>query len=273
MRNLEGKVAAVTGAASGIGRALGLALAAEGCEVALSDVDERGLDETHRLLQERGARVSQARVDVAHREAVFDWAEQVVQEHGAVHLIFNNAGVALAASVRNMTLAELEWLMAIDFWGVVYGTKAFLPHLERAGEGHIVNVSSVFGLIAFPGNGAYNAAKFAVRGFTEALSIELRAERSPIVASSVHPGGIRTQIVRHARIGAQEGSDTDAEQLEREFRRAARTSPEQAARIILEGVKRDRRRILVGRDAHLISGLQRLFPALYQRLLAAAARR
>ncbi|MAE94940.1 MAG: hypothetical protein CL910_09800 [Deltaproteobacteria bacterium] len=273
MRDLTGRVAAVTGAGSGIGRALALALASEGCQLALCDVDEKGLSETGKLLEARSAKHSLARVDVADREGVFGWAEQVVEDHGAAHLIFNNAGVALGATVQRMTIEELEWLMAINFWGVVYGTKAFLPHLERAGEGHVVNLSSVFGLIAFPTSGAYNAAKFAARGFTEALSIELRAAGSPIVATVVHPGGIRTAIARNARIGSAEPDVISLEERERLFDETARTTADQAAQVILRGVKRDKRRVLVGPDARVFSGLQRLFPTLYQRLLALAAKR
>ncbi len=273
MRNLKGKVAAVTGAASGIGRALALRLADEGSRVALADRDEDGLEETREQLAVRGHECTIRALDVADKDAVFGWADQVVKDHGAAHLIFNNAGVALAASVRNTTLEELEWVMAIDFWGVVYGTTAFLPHFERAGEGHIVYLSSVFGLIAAPGNGAYNAAKFAVRGYTEALSIELQAERSPIVATTVHPGGIKTSIARSARVGSKEALDLDADGMDEQFQRAARTSPDRAAEVILDGVKKDKRRILIGGDARVISGVQRLLPTLYQRVLARATRR
>ena len=275
MRNLKGKVAAVTGAGSGIGRGLALALAAEGCGLSLSDVDDEGLAETGRLLDAQGTQAHLAHVDVADRQAVFDWADQVVAEQGAAHLVFNNAGVALGAGVVEMKLEELEWLMSINFWGVVYGTKAFLPHFERAGEGHVVNISSVFGLIAFPGNGAYNAAKFAVRGYTEALSIELRAARSPILASSVHPGGVATGIARNARVGeALAGNPElgDAAERDEQFQKAARTSAEDAARQIVRGVKKDKPRILVGSGARTISAMQRLFPTLYQRMLARAAR-
>jgi NAD(P)-dependent dehydrogenase (short-subunit alcohol dehydrogenase family) len=218
-------------------------------------------------------KVTAARVDVADRAAVFAWAEQVASDHGRVNLVFNNAGVALGARVARMELADFEWLMGINFWGVVHGTQAFLPHLMRSGEGHVVNVSSVFGLIGFPGQAAYNAAKFGVRGFTEALRMELEIERLPVSASCVHPGGIRTAIARKARIGADEEWDGDREQMEAEFERVARTTPEAAARVILAGVRRDARRILVGPDARVISGLQRLFPSLYQRGVVWSGRR
>lgn len=272
MRDLSGRVAAVTGAASGIGRALALALAREGCQLALSDIDDAGLEETGQQAATLGAEPSLAHVDVADRDAVFTWADRVVSDHGSADLVFNNAGVALAATVRHMTLEELEWLFAINFWGVVYGTKAFHPHLERAGRGHIVNVSSVFGLVAFPGNGAYSAAKFAVRGFSEALSIELQADRSPVLVSTVHPGGIRTGIARHARVGANEPGSIAPEERETLFFRAARTTADRAARVILEGVKRDKRRILITPGARVISAVQRLFPSLYQSAFARGAR-
>lgn len=273
MKVLRGRVAAVTGAASGIGRGLALALAEEGVALALCDVDAEGLEQTRARVEGAGVKATAARVDVADRAAVFAWAEQVASDHGRVNLVFNNAGVALGARVARMDLADFEWLMGIDFWGVVHGTQAFLPHLVRSGEGHVVNVSSVFGLIGFPGQSAYNAAKFGVRGFTEALRMELEIERLPVSASCVHPGGIRTAIARKARIGADEEWDGDREQMNAEFERVARITPEAAARIILAGVRRDARRILVGRDARVVSGLQRLFPASYQRLVVWAGRR
>jgi len=269
-----GRVAAVTGAASGIGRALSQVLAQRGCHLALADVDAEGLEVTVRAARAHGVRLDARHVDVADRKAVHDWADAVAKLEGGLRGVFNNAGVALGASVRRMTLDELEWLMGVNFWGVAYGTKAFLPHLEAAGGGHVVNISSVFGLVGFPGNGAYNAAKFAVRGLSEALAVELLAERSPVQVHCVHPGGVRTRIARNARIGAQE--DTLAmsdDERHAAFTRVARLSPERAAEIILDGVRRGRRRIVVGTDARLISAIQRLFPAAYQRLFAIAARR
>lgn len=271
MKEIRGWVAAVTGAASGIGRALALELGREGCELALCDVDEAGLEATRAAVAASGAKVSAERVDVADADAVFAWADAVVRQHGRVNLIANNAGVALAASIRHATLDEIDWLMGIDFRGVVHGTKAFLPHLERAQQGHVVNVSSIFGLIGFPGNGAYNAAKFAVRGFTECLAIELAIEKSPIGVTCVHPGGIRTAIARNARLGAREPLDTTREEMEADFLRLARTSPERAARAIVAGVRRGRRRVLIGPDARLVSLFSRLLPVGYQHLIAFGA--
>lgn len=200
MKLTQEKTAAVTGAASGIGRAVALELASRGCHLALSDVDEAGLAETARLCDGHGVELTHEIVDVADRGAVLTWADQVVADHGRVHLVVNNAGVALSYPVETMSFDDIEWLMGINFWGVVNGTKAFLPHLAAAGEGHIVNVSSVFGLIGIPGQSAYNAAKFAVRGFTDALRIELKSSGSPVSCTTVHPGGVKTNIVRNARL-------------------------------------------------------------------------
>jgi NAD(P)-dependent dehydrogenase (short-subunit alcohol dehydrogenase family) len=271
MQDLRGWVAAVTGAASGIGRALADELARQGCELALSDVDAQGLEQARAALSAAGAKVSAAQVDVADAVAVSAWAEQVAAQHGRVNLIANNAGVALNATIRHMTLEELDWLMSINFRGVVHGTKAFLPHLERAGRGHVVNVSSVFGLIGIPGQSAYNAAKFAVRGFTECLAMELALERSPIGVSCVHPGGIKTAIVRNSRMGEHEPPDRSHREIVEAFDRIARTSAERAAKVIVAGVRRRRRRILIGFDARVLSALQRLAPVGYQRLVERGA--
>ena len=211
-------------------------------------------------------------MDVADRAAVHAHAERVVTEHSRVNLVINNAGVGLGATISEMSYTDLEWLFGINFWGVVHGTKAFLPHLKQAGEGHIVNVSSVFGLIAVPGQGAYNAAKFAVRGFTECLRQELELEGVNVSATCVHPGGIKTNIARKARIVAREGSPS-REEMNALFDRMARTTPEAAARAILRGVKRNARRVLIGFDAYAIAALQRLLPTSYQALVVRGARR
>ena len=194
MRSFENKVAAITGAGSGIGRALAVELGRQKCQVALSDVNEEGLLETVKQVRGLGVQVTSQIVDVANREAVHAWADQVVDEHGKVNLIFNNAGVALASTVEGMSYGDFEWLMGVNFWGVVYGTKAFLPHLKASGDGHIINLSSVFGLAGIPSQSAYNSAKFAVRGFTESLRQELDMMSCGVSASSVHPGGIKTGI-------------------------------------------------------------------------------
>jgi len=277
MDRLQGRVAAVTGAASGIGRALACELVALGCEVAISDVDDGGLEETRALATARGGprapKITTAHVDVADRAAVFAWADAVARDHGRVNVVVNNAGVALAALVDGMRHEDFVWLMGINFWGVVHGTQAFLPHLRRAGEGHVVNVSSVFGLIGVPGQAAYNAAKFGVRGFTEALRQELELEPSGVSCTCVHPGGIRTNIVRSSRLGEMGTLGRSRDAAVDEFERIARTSPEAAARAIIDGIRRNRRRVLIGADAHVIDSVQRLLPTAYQRLLVGAARR
>jgi butyryl-CoA dehydrogenase len=274
VKDFNGRVAAITGAGSGIGRALANELARRGAHLALSDIDEVGLAETVAQCEGTGVKVTSQRLDVADRAAMHAWADQVVDEHGTVNLIFNNAGVALAATIEAMSYDDFEWLMDIDFWGVVYGTKAFLPHLKAAGEGHIVNVSSVFGLISVPSQSAYNAAKFAVRGFTDALRMELEVERCGVSCTTVHPGGIKTNIARNARMDASVAELAgDAEKARRDFDKVAMTSPERAARQIIKAVEQDRRRALIGPDAKLIDLVSRLPGGLYQRVLVRGARR
>ncbi len=272
MREFRNKVAAITGAASGIGRGLALELAGRGAELAISDVDESGLDRTAAEVEARGAKVSRARIDTADRDAVHAWADRVVADHGRVNLVVNNAGVALTANIAEMSYEDLEWLMGINFWGVVHGTVAFLPHLIASGDGHVVNISSVFGMIAVPTQSAYNAAKFAVRGYTECLRQELEIDGHPVSATCVHPGGIKTNIARNARMAESRPADERSMFID-EFDRAARTSPERAAQVILRGVERNQRRVLIGADARIIDWIQRCFPTGYQRLLTAAARR
>ena len=274
MRDFRGRVAAVTGAASGIGRALAVELARRGSHLALSDIDEAGLAETVGLCEGAGVKVTSQCVDVADRDAVHAWADAVVADHGRVDLVVNNAGVALAATVEAMSYDDLDWLMGVDFWGVVHGTKAFLPHLRANGEGHIVNVSSVFGLLSIPSQSAYNAAKFAVRGFTDALRIELEADGGRISCTTVHPGGIKTNIARNARIDPSvEVVAGDADRARRDFDRLLVTSPERAARQILAAVERNRRRALIGPDAKALDLVSRLPARLYQRVLVLGSRR
>jgi NAD(P)-dependent dehydrogenase (short-subunit alcohol dehydrogenase family) len=279
MKSFRGKVAAITGAGSGIGRALALQLAAEGCHLALSDVSEAGLAQTAALADKStGIKIATSRVDVSSRGAVFDWAAQAVADHGRVNLLVNNAGVALGATAEGTTPEELEWIMGINFWGTVHGTQAFLPHLRASGEGHVVNLSSVFGLISVAGQSAYNASKFAVRGYTECLRQELELTRAPVSATCVHPGGIKTNIARAARVSQSLkdlglGDSMQPAQVPLAFERAFRTTSDEAAATILRGVRRNARRVLIGGDARALDLLQRLFPAGYQRLATAVARR
>lgn len=274
MKSFHNKVAAITGAGSGMGRELAIELAARGCRLALSDVNEAGLAETVRLVGDKSVRVTHARVDVASREQVFAWAETVAREHGKVNLVFNNAGVALGASVEGMRYEDLEWLMNINFWGVVHGTKAFLPHLKATGDGHVINTSSVFGLAGVPSQSAYNAAKFAVRGFTEALRMELEMEGCGVSATSVHPGGIKTNIAKSARLDPSvKQLGLDEKEATAKFEKNFITTANRAARIILRAVEHNQRRVLVGPDAHLIDLMVRLLPSGYQRLVMAFTRR
>ena len=273
MKNLNGRIAAITGAGSGIGRALAEELSRRGAHLALSDVNEVGLAETVARCEGRGVKVTSQIVDVADRAAVEAWADLVVDEHGAVNLIFNNAGVAVAATVESISYEDFEWLMNINFWGVVHGTKEFLPHLKAAGEGHVVNVSSVFGLVSIPSQSAYNAAKFAVRGFTDALRIELEIDPCGVSATTIHPGGIATNIARDARVDdsvADVAGSTEEAMVE--FDKFLRTPPEKAARQILKAVERNRRRALIGPDAMVFDAVSRLPAGLYQRVLAGGAR-
>jgi NAD(P)-dependent dehydrogenase (short-subunit alcohol dehydrogenase family) len=273
VKDLKGRVAAVTGAASGIGRSLAVELARRGTLLALSDTDEVGLAETVALCEGSGVKVTSQRLDVADRPAVHAWADQVVADHGKVNLVVNNAGVALIAKVEDMSYDDLEWLMNINFWGVVHGTKAFLPHLRAAGEGHIVNVSSVFGLVSVPSQSAYNAAKFAVRGFTDALRMELEIDPCGVSCTTVHPGGIKTNIARAARVHENAADLAGDADLGTQFEKVALTSPDKAARQILAAVQADRRRTLVGPDAKAIDLISRLPARLYQRLLVRGASR
>ncbi|MHB8681755.1 MAG: SDR family NAD(P)-dependent oxidoreductase [Acidimicrobiales bacterium] len=260
MRDFDDKVAAITGAGSGIGRALALELGRRGAELALSDVDTAGLDETVARCRAISSRaVSAHRVDVAVRDAVYEWAETVADEHGRVNLVANNAGVAVAATVEAVTYEDFEWLMGVNFWGVVHGTKAFLPYLRATGEGHIVNISSVFGLLPVPAQSVYNSAKYAVRGFTDALRMELAIERCGVSCTTVHPGGVKTNIVHNARIDSSVAVvGGDPVRTRREFHRIAMTTPERAARQIVRAVERDAPRVLVGPDAHVLDLVSRL---------------
>ena len=275
MQQLDDKVAAVTGAGSGIGRALALELAARGCRLALSDVDATGLAETERLLDGRARALTLSVVDVADESAVLGWADQVVADHGRANLVVNNAGVALSGTVAALSTDDYRWIMGINFWGVVHGTKAFLPHLEASGEGHVVNISSVFGLTAQPLMSGYNASKYAVRGFTESLRQDLELTGSCVSATCVHPGGIKTNIARAARTDASTatamGKPSDA--ATREFEKSFITSAAKAAEVIVEGVRKDKRRVLIGPDARALDVLGRVAPAGYQRLITSVVRK
>jgi len=273
VKSFENKVAAITGAGSGMGRTLALRLAEQKCHLALSDVNEAGLAETVKLAGQYGVKVTSKKVNVAEREAMYAWAEEVVRDHGKVNLIFNNAGVALGATVEGMSYEDFEWIVGINFWGVVHGTKAFLPHLKASGEGHIINTSSVFGLMGIPSQSAYNATKFAVRGFTEALRQELELGKSGVSATSVHPGGIKTNIARAARMTKSiRDIGLDDQRGSEKFEKMFITTADSAAKTILRAVRCNKRRVLVGPDAHVVDWMVRLFPSGYQRLTMYFAR-
>ena len=263
MQNFENKIVVITGAASGIGRALAIHLAALGAKLALADRDPANLADTVGDLP-AGCCISR-QVDVSQRDEVAALRDAVIAEFGAVDAVFNNAGVAVSQRIAALSIDDLEWIMNINFWGVVHGTQAFLPDLLKRPEAALVNTSSVFGLIAVPTQGAYNASKFAVRGFTEALRHELAG--GPVHVMCVHPGGVRTNIARNARL--YEGPDgvTDKPTSVRQFDRVARTTPRVAARVIVRALQRRRGRCLIGADAHIIDMLARLFPQRYWSLL------
>jgi NAD(P)-dependent dehydrogenase (short-subunit alcohol dehydrogenase family) len=264
MTEIKGKLAIVTGAASGIGRGTALELARRGARLAISDLDRAGLAETAKRIEAIGAPVTTYLLDVADRDAVYAFAQEIETTHGGADIVVNNAGVAQIARVDELTYEDFEWVMNIDFWGMVYGTKAFLPQMQAKGAGHIVNVSSVFGIISVPTQAAYNSAKFAIRGFTEALRHEMKGTQ--IKVSCVHPGGIKTNIVRNARF-LQSTQATAREDAASGFDKLAMTTPEKAGRVIVNGIAKNKPRILIGIDAKIIDWMQRLMPVSYGRIM------
>ena len=265
----EGSAAAITGAASGIGRALALALSARGCDLALADLDHGGLESLAKEITTAHARrVTIQRTDVADPKQIEDFSAAATAAFPALNLLFNNAGVALLGHFEEFDESQMAWLMDINFWGVVRGTRAFLPHLASRPQAHIVNISSIFGIIAPAGQSAYCASKFAVRGFSESLRHELAMNKSNVRLSVVHPGGVKTNIARRARSGTNLRESVDMRQLGDRFDRLARTTAESAAQRIIRGVERNEPRILIGSDARYLDLLQRLRPATYWSLLA-----
>ncbi|MGP0059548.1 MAG: SDR family NAD(P)-dependent oxidoreductase [Beijerinckiaceae bacterium] len=264
MLRLQGQTAVVTGAASGIGKAIALSLARRGCHLALADIDEAGLARTAAEIAAQGLRVSRYRLDVSDPKAIVALPEQVMADHAGVDLLVNNAGVALGGTFEQVAAADFEWLFAINFWGVVRMTRAFLPLLHKSQEARLVNISSLFGLIAPPGQTAYAASKFAVRGFSESLRHELAGTR--IGVTVVHPGGVATSIAKNARI-PQNLSVDEAERRQRWAATFLKMPPEVAGETIVSGVERRRARILVGSDAKTASIIERLMPVSYWNLL------
>jgi NADP-dependent 3-hydroxy acid dehydrogenase YdfG len=270
MKGFTDKVAVVTGAGSGIGQALAIELGRSGAKLAISDVDTEGLAATEERLAAIGAPVKADRLDVTEREVFELYADAVKGHYGTVNQIYNNAGIAFTGSIEVSQFKDIERVMDVDYWGVVNGTKVFLPHLIASGDGHVINVSSVFGLLAVPGQGAYNAAKFAVRGFTEALRQEMLVAGHPVKVTCVHPGGIKTGIARNM----ETVDGLDREELATYFdKRLASTSAQKAARIILDGIRRNKARVLVGTDAKALDLLARVTGSGYQRVVAAVTSR
>ena len=261
---LNGRTAVNTGAAGGIGRAIAVSLARRGCHLALADIDEIGMKETLDLVRGYGVRVSQHRIDVADRAAVAAFPDIVAAEHSGVDVLINNAGVAVGGTFEQVSAEDFEWLFEVNFWGVVRMTRAFLPLLRMSEDACVVNLSSVYGLVAPPEQAAYSASKFAVRGFSESLRHEL--EGSGIGVSVVHPGGVATSIAEKARVPAGIGEDEIVRRREK-YRKLLRLPPEIAGETIVRGIERRDARILVGSDAKTISMIARLLPVSYWKLL------
>lgn len=264
---LEGRTAVITGAAGGIGRAIAVSLARRGCHLALADIDETGMAGTADLVQGNGIRVSRHRIDVANRAAVASFPEIVAAEHNGVDVLVNNAGVAVGGTFDQVTDEDFEWLFEINFWGVVRMTRAFLPLLRASDDARVVNLSSIYGVVAPPEQAAYSASKFAVRGFSEALRHELEGSR--VGVSVVHPGGVATSIAEKARIPAGVSEEEITRRLKR-YRKLLRLPPEIAGETIVRGIERRQSRILVGSDAKTISLIARLLPVSYWKVLSRA---
>ena len=270
MKSFDDKVVVLTGAGSGIGRALAVNLAGRGARLALSDVNEAGLAETVELAKQAGAReIKEDKLDVADREAFTTYAEGVIAHFGQVNVVINNAGVALSGRVNDLDWEDIDWIMGIDWWGVVHGTKLFLPALIESGDAHIVNISSLFGLVSMPDQAFYNAAKYAVRGFTEALREEMLIDGHNVGVTSVHPGGIKTAVARSARVSAKDDQAATAKFFDEKL---AKMEPSRAAEIIVKGIEKKQARVLVGLDAHVIHNFGKFTGSRYQDLIALGAK-
>jgi NAD(P)-dependent dehydrogenase (short-subunit alcohol dehydrogenase family) len=271
MKSLKGKVVVITGAGSGMGREMALLAARSGARLAISDWNPDFIAETLVLAKDAGAvEIRSDVVDVSDRAAMAGLATAVVEQFGTVNVVVNNAGVTMTGDFMDMTYEEFDWIVGVNFNGVVNGTKEFLPHLIASGDGHLINISSLFGLISMPGQSAYNATKYAVRGFTEALREEMLIAKRPVTVTCVHPGGIKTGISRNGRKTAHQ----DAAALDALFeKRLARMPAEKAAEIILKAGMKGQARVLVGLDAHALHHFAKLTGSRYQDVLALAAGR
>jgi short-subunit dehydrogenase len=266
MKKLSDRVAVVTGAAGGIGRATSVALAKEGCHLALCDVNTVGLEETAALAREHGRKVSTHIVDVSNKARMQSFVEEVIEQHGQVHILVNNAGVTVTSPFEDHSLEDFEWIVGINFWGVIYGCKMFLPYLQKADEAHIVNLSSLFGLLGVPSQSSYCATKFAVHGFSESLWVELRDQG--IGVTSVHPGGVRTDIAKSARTVSAAQKDMAIGVIDR-----FSVSPEHCAKLIVQAIKKNKMKQLVTRESHFVAIAKRLAPQLPQRIMVGGYRR
>jgi len=265
MKNFRNKTVVITGAGSGIGRSLAQQLDKQGALLSLSDVNSDGLKQTAASL---GRKHFTQTLDVSDRDAVYANAEATERRFGPAHVVVNNAGVAVAQTIQDVSYEDFEWIMNINFWGMVYGSKAYLPQLQKHRESALANVSSVFGLFSLPTQGTYNASKFAIRGFTEALRAEVADQG--ITVHSIHPGGIRTNIAKNARFYVGPGQMTDQQKANSLFQKIGVTSPDGAAKTILKGIAKKQSRILIGPDAHLLDAMQRTMPQRYSHIIRAA---
>lgn len=269
MKNLKQKVAVVTGAGSGIGRATALALAKEGCLLAISDVNEPQLEETRLAIEALGAKVHAKFLDVTDREGFENYAREVADTFGKVNVVINNAGVMVRGTLQKTSIEDFEWIMSINFWGMVYGSMAFLPYLKQSGEGHICNVSSMFAMMAPANAGAYASGKFAIRAFSETLRTELDVEECGVSVTSIHPGMIKTAILLDARVDPsilEETGVADKEEAHAQYTKQAFNTPEKVANSIIKGIKKNKMRVLVGFDAYLVDWATRLAPVSFRKL-------
>ena len=265
MKSFSGKVAAITGAGSGIGRALAMQLASEGCHLSLCDSDEAGLAETIEMIGKRDTLITTSQVDVSQKNQVESWAEASISEHSAVDILINNAGVGMSIPLADTSAEDMAWIMNLNFWGVVHGTQAFLPYLLQRPEAGLCNISSIYGLFTAPGSGAYCASKAAVRAYTQTLAQEL--SDTSVTVSCAYPGGIKTGLARNSRLHPSASPDDYADNERRFNENFARTSAKAAASKILKGMRRKQERILVGTDAHIFDRSARWFPGSWQRIV------
>jgi butyryl-CoA dehydrogenase len=257
MKTLHGKRVVITGAGGGIGKALSLALADEGCVLAISDIDAESLARTESLVRQRDAKVFSSILDVSDKNSMRTYPDEVADALGGADIIVNNAGVVVVASVEEHTLEDYEWLMGINFWGMLYGSKFFMPLLRKSHEACIVNISSLFGMVSMPHLSSYNAAKFAVRGFSDSLAHELHG--SSIRVMTVYPGGVRTDFVKRARFASTPGKKTHQE-FNSVFSKFSMSTPESVAKAVIHGLRKNKKRVLVGPDAYSGDIAARLFP-------------